>query len=464
MSNQSPSGLPAPIEICRLVRHRVRRYDREFLEAMTVVWQASGRVCGKRLEALAEVLVPSLERHGHLRPDPLVRSKLLSVSAATIDRLLSEERTVRGLRTMDNPSPFRFRRPSRIAPALWPNPIPGYLWIEVHAHAGRGQHPGGCLHTVHATDLYSGWRESAPLAVCEPHELIRCLEEIRSALPFRLLGIAADLEREAAPGYAELERALVRYCAEGTLEWSGPGGAGNEAAAGGPKSAGDGAAASARPNGVAVTRSRATVVDVVGPLRLEEAAAAEVLSELYAVSRLHLNFFHCAFALREKSRIGTRLVKRYAELAPPCARLLASEALTGEEKSRLSGELDTLDPLSLLAQMRALQLRLAEFAAAYGALRDRGAEQASVSAQVPVSAQAPTGPRANAVQKLRYWRTHTDAFEPVRATIQAWLESDPSQSTQVLFKRLRREFPRAFRETQLRTLQRRVRKWRAQPG
>ena len=43
------------------------------------------RICAKRLKALLPVLIESMERHGHLRLDPVVKSAVLDVSAATID-------------------------------------------------------------------------------------------------------------------------------------------------------------------------------------------------------------------------------------------------------------------------------------------------------------------------------------------------------------------------------------------
>jgi hypothetical protein len=50
-----------------------------------VLWEASDRVCGKRLRALVPILLPALERNGHLRLDEAIRSKVLAMSAATIN-------------------------------------------------------------------------------------------------------------------------------------------------------------------------------------------------------------------------------------------------------------------------------------------------------------------------------------------------------------------------------------------
>ncbi|MBV8869882.1 MAG: ISNCY family transposase, partial [Acetobacteraceae bacterium] len=69
-----------------------RVYDEAVREALMVLWEASGRVCGKRLRPLLPVLVEAMERHGHLQLAADVRSGLLAMSAATIDRALREKR------------------------------------------------------------------------------------------------------------------------------------------------------------------------------------------------------------------------------------------------------------------------------------------------------------------------------------------------------------------------------------
>jgi hypothetical protein len=69
-------------------QHR-RRYGPEVVEALVPLWEASGRLCGKRLHALLPQLVESLEHHGHLQIEQGVRARVLTMSNATIDRLLA---------------------------------------------------------------------------------------------------------------------------------------------------------------------------------------------------------------------------------------------------------------------------------------------------------------------------------------------------------------------------------------
>ena len=75
-----------------------RIYDEAVREALTVVWEASDRICGKRLKAALPSMVESLERHGHLDLDPDVRQRLFAASASTIDRLLKPIRKQAGSR------------------------------------------------------------------------------------------------------------------------------------------------------------------------------------------------------------------------------------------------------------------------------------------------------------------------------------------------------------------------------
>jgi len=61
----------APAELER--PHHRRRYGPEVVAALVPLWEASDRLCGKRLQALLPLLVASLESHGHLSLEPAVR-------------------------------------------------------------------------------------------------------------------------------------------------------------------------------------------------------------------------------------------------------------------------------------------------------------------------------------------------------------------------------------------------------
>jgi len=65
-----------------------RIYDEAVRTALVVLWEASDRLCGKRLRPLIPILLEAMERHGHLDVAADVETKLTRMSAATIDRAL----------------------------------------------------------------------------------------------------------------------------------------------------------------------------------------------------------------------------------------------------------------------------------------------------------------------------------------------------------------------------------------
>src|SRR5436309_1626555 len=71
---------------------RKRIYDEAAAAALTILWEAADRICGKRLKEAIPTLIDAMERHGHLQLDREIRQRLLVMSAATMDRLLKPAR------------------------------------------------------------------------------------------------------------------------------------------------------------------------------------------------------------------------------------------------------------------------------------------------------------------------------------------------------------------------------------
>jgi hypothetical protein len=318
-------------------RHRPSLYDDAARQALIVLWEASDRVCGKRLRPLLRILLPALERHGHLQLDEVIRTKVLAMSAATIDRLLRTPRNA-----------TRTRKPRRVTPEIrrripvrtfadWNEPSPGSMEMDLVAHCGDVNR-GSYVNSLVLTDIASGWTECAPLVVRESGLLIEALERIRISLPFALRALDVD------NGSEFVNEAMIQYCLR---------------------------------NGIELTRSRpyrkndqawieqkngAIVRKHLGYRRFEGIAAAQLLACLYGASRLFENFFQPSFKLAEKHRQGARVTKRYHPPQTPCERLLQAETLSEPIKFKSREVGDALDPLRLLEEVRAMQSHLVELA------------------------------------------------------------------------------------------------------
>jgi len=68
------------------------------------------------------------------------------------------------------------------------------------------------------------------------------------------------------------------------------------------------------------------------------------------------------------------------------------------------------------------------------------------------------------VKKNHTWQTRNDPFESIWNNIKAKLEINPGLEAKTLFGDLQRHSPGIFSDGQLRTLQRKVKRWRAEEG
>mgnify|MGYP001039955631 FL=1 len=318
-------------------RSRAPLYDEAVRAALIVLWEASDRVCGKRLQPLLPILLPALERNGHLNLQVPIRAKLLAMSAATVDRLLRTPKTASRIKKPRRIEPAPRRRVPMRTFADWNEPLPGCMEMDLVAHCGTVNR-GSYVHSLVLTDIASGWTECAPLAVRDGGLVVETVERIRRGLPFRLRALDVD------NGSEFINDKLIDYCLS---------------------------------HGIELTRSRpyrkndqawveqkngAIVRKMLGYHRFEGLAAARAISRLYGASRLFVNFFQPSFKLAKKHRDGAKVSKRYHTPQTPCARLLLAESVSVESKEALSQIASQLDPLKLLEEIRAMQAHLVTLA------------------------------------------------------------------------------------------------------
>ena len=413
-----------------------RIYDEAVRQALIVVWEAADRICGKRLKAGLPHLRESMEHHGHLDLDPRVRQRLLAASAATLDRLLQPIRTPasRQLRRRRNQSPGR-NIPVRTF-ADWNAPPPGCckrrLLVGFH-----DPQPGV------ATDICTGWTEAVPLLAREQSLVVAGLEAIGRQLPFPVKGIDSDND-SVFINETLTNETLTQYCAERGIEFT--------------------RSRPYRKNDQAWIEQKngAVVRHYVGHDRYSGQVAGQTMAHLYGAVRQYVNYFQPSFKLVEKTRHGSRVVKRYSPPATPCDRVMRHEAVSAEAKAALSERRATLDTVALLHVIREAQSALAAIVSPELRPTPRGESLERFLARLPdrwreEQEHAEGKPRARAPHT---WRTRKDPFEGVRCDVLGWLQEDPDASAVGLLGRLQETEPDRFSRAHLRTLQRRVQRWR----
>ena len=421
-----------------------RVYDQAIREALIVVWEASDRICGKRLQPLVPILVSAMERHGHLQLAPEVLAGLLTMSTATMDRALREARGQSGGRPRRRSPPSAAIRRSVAVRTFsdWNDPPPGFMEADLVAHSGPTV-KGSYVQTLTLTDIATGWTECAPVLVREQKLLTEVLSELRKLLPFPLLGFDTDNDS------VFMNETVRDYCTQA---------------------------------GVAFTRSRpyrkndqawveqkngAVVRHTVGYRRYEGLEAAAALAELYRSLRLFVNFFQPSFKLAEKSRDGAKVTKRYHPPATPHQRLVSDPRTTAATLERVAAVHATLDPVQLLSAIRSGQQLLVEIA-------DRpvsGEKLAPTAQHAPTLEEFLSGlrtawregevrPTSRPKEKAKRGRRRLDPLVSVTAQLHDWFEAEPWRTARELLERLQDEQPGTYPVGLLRTLQRRLKIWR----
>lgn len=318
---------------------RTRRptYGAETLIPLRKIWAVLGAPCGKRLAPYLAEIVPVLERFGELTLSAQAREKLTSISAATIDRLLAAERRGYALRGHSHTKPGSLLR-SQVAVrtfAEWDEGRPGFLEIDLVSHDG-GVAQGDWIHTLDATDVYSGWTETQAVKNKAQVHVFGGLLAIRQRLPFDLAGLDSD------NGSEFINHHLSRYCQHEGLTFT-----------------------RSRPyrknDSCFVEQKNWTVVrQSVGYARYDTPEELALLNQIYGTLRLLHNFFLPQMKLVTKTRLGAAVHKRYDVARTPYARLMAAEHLSSEQRQALAAHYQTLNPASLRRDLDALQLRLLE--------------------------------------------------------------------------------------------------------
>ena len=445
----------------RLTRSREPRYGAEVRDALVIAWAAANYICAKRLVPFLPDLVPVLERHSRLRMTAAVREQLLALSASTADRLLQplrESEHARGLGTTKAGRLLKHQIPIRTFND-WNEKRPGFLEADLVAHCGWTVE-GAFLHTLVLTDVATGWTECLALLHRSQDDVVQGLEQARRLLPIPVLGLDTD------NGSEFINAELLAYCEREQLTFT------------------RGRAYRKNDQCYVEQKNGIIVRQFVGYDRFEGQRAYRQLSELYRALRWYVNCFQPSMKLLAKHRDGGKMRRKYDSAQTPLQRLLATEVLQTETRTRLEAIYQALDPVSLLQQITTLQDALWSLAvlqdsellpaeasrtptpvpfnlAACGVAAEASGPGTEAPAAVPATHAKRKYHRTRKPQGPRTWRTRPDPFEAVWEEVQQALAAEPERTAQSVLLELQTRYPGQFAPGQLRTLQRRVQAWRA---
>ncbi len=309
-------------------RGRKKVYDDPLIaEVLRDLWVATNLPCSKRLKAIIPLWLPDYDKY--ILPQEIT-DKLLKVSPATIDRLLAPFRakySKKGLGTTKPGSVLKKRIP--IKTIQWDETVPGFIEADAVAHCGNST-AGQFVYTINCVDIASGWTEQRAVWGKGERGVLGAIQNIEKTIPFSLNGFDCD------NGSEFLNWHLIRYLTD-------------------------------RKRPVQFTRARAYhkndnahienknwthIRQYLGYQRFDKLQLVDKLNELYTTEwNYYFNFFIPSVKLIEKTRVGSKIIKKHDQPKTPVQRLLESQNISDDTKQKLLHLSKSLNPFELQKQM-----------------------------------------------------------------------------------------------------------------
>jgi hypothetical protein len=283
-------------------------------------------MCGKLLVPMIREIIDFLcqSKHPDYRIDDEIRTLLLRVSPAAVDRLL------RGARKADE---IRGVSTTRAAPVSLRSQVPvqtyydrktvtpGSFAFDTVAHCG-GAASGQFCKTLTGTDVYSGWVEERPLLNAANRWVQEAFSNIEGELPFPMKGAHFD------NGTEFINKPLLEWCLKRNIEPT-----------------------RSRPykkndNCFAEQKNFDAVRKTVGYFRFDSPAEKAALAEVYRYLSPLYNYWYPSFRLIDKVKQADGRYRKIYEKQPktPCQRLLESPDISGECKEELRRRKELYNP------------------------------------------------------------------------------------------------------------------------
>jgi hypothetical protein len=288
---------------------------------LRIVWEAANYPWSVRLKAVLPRWLPWLKKR--LLISPRLESQLLRISPRQIDRRLRPYKVQAKRRLYGRTKPGTLlKHHIPVKAERWEVNEPGFTEIDLVSHSGD-RADGEFIHSLTLTDIHTCWTETQAVLGKSQAFVVDALEQIRARLPFELRGIDSD------NGSEFINHHLRGYCELLEIQFT----------RGRPYKKDD--------NAHVEQKNWTHVRRLMGYLRYDSPKALVAMNELYRGElRTFQNLFMPSVKLLSKTRVGSRLRRRYDEPRTPLDRLLACHTKTARVAA-LKAQRERLDPFKL---------------------------------------------------------------------------------------------------------------------
>jgi len=310
-------------------RRRGLSYSAASVRVLAGIWKEAGYPWSVRLKALLPQWLPWARQHLRGVTDQ-VEAELLRMSPRQMDRRLADKRRRLKRRLYGRTKPGTLlKHHIPVKTDHWDVTEPGYCEIDLVSHSGPHA-SGEFAYSLNLTDIHTGWGETFALMGKGERGVVAALDALRRVLPFPLKAIDSD------NGSEFINHHLYRYCKKHGIQFT----------RGRPYKKDD--------NAHIEQKNWTHVRKLLGWERYDTPEAVEAINRLYRGPwRTMMNLFQPCVKLKEKVRVGSRLIRRHDDAQTPLDRLVAHYGLRRVPQAvrALLEQRQRTDPFALAADI-----------------------------------------------------------------------------------------------------------------
>src|SRR6266536_277069 len=278
---------------------RSNTYGLDVERVIVQVWESLDYICAERLTPALLATAVHLERFGVVHLTDELQGQLVSISRATVERLLNKHRSDR-LR-LSQKGPQRANQVSKNVPMgrlPWNIKEPGHFEVDLVHHCGTST-AGDYLHTLQMVDVATGWSERVAIFGRGQQAMETGFRLILSRLPFAVLELHPD------NGSEFFNHHLIRFWGEEIT--------GLQLSRSRPYQKND--------NRIAEQKNDSLVRQYFGDLRLDRPEQVQVINTLYEQMWCYYNLFQPVLHLSDKSIVDGKVRRKRDQAQTPYIRL-----------------------------------------------------------------------------------------------------------------------------------------------
>jgi len=316
-------------------RQRGKTYKEDVTAVLRVAAASLDYPCAERLAPNLVWLAEHLVNHGELTVSPSVLEQLAQISVSTVERRLSVIRQDQPRRKRKPPPmPSQALRDIPVGRIPWDEAEPGHFEADLVHHSGPSA-SGQYVHTLQLVDVATGWTERQAILGRSYLVMEDAFRAILERIPFTVQEVHPDNGSEFFNNH--IRRFWKEKAQDVRLSRSRP--------------------YHKNDNPFVEQRNSNPVRTYLGYDRLDTVEQTKAVNDLYDQMRLYHNLFQPVMRVAEKTVVSepgqpTHIRRRYDDARTPFDRLLATEALSPEQRATLTALRKQTNPLRLLNQIQ----------------------------------------------------------------------------------------------------------------